>query len=620
MMTAKPTRALLLRSGAWYFFLHSFIVMLFALCFLRFAPLPKTAAAVVYLTIMTLGHFAALSFLPYLALFAPLVLLFPKKRLAAILLILISGAMLFLLVIDFYVFSMYRFHLNGWVLEMLVGPAAGEVFEFSNQIYLFCGGLLAALFGLETVLVWLFLKSDWASRFRHGRIIAIMVPALMLSGHLLHAVADAMGYRPITQVSRVYPLLFPLQAKKFFYKLGWIDPARNRDMDLSVKGGDKGLSYPLHPLVFSRPERPLNILWIVIDSWNVRCMNDSVTPHISAFARDNLRFTTHRSGSNGTRGGIFTLFYGIPALYWYEAEAGRISPLFLDALIEQGYDLNLLASASLSNPPFDKTVFCKIRNLSLSTPGETSADRDDRIATGWKDWMADRTSAKRASPFFGFLFFDAPHALSLPKGFSGPFQPSWEYAQYQKLALSAESPEYFNLYCNTLYFDDSLIGGVLSDLKENGLYDNTVIVITGDHGQEFNENKKGYWGHNGNFSCYQIGVPLVIHWPGQAAEDIDKWTTHYDITPTLLIHALGCRNPVSDMSVGLDLLDSTMRDWSVAGSKENFAIIDTDRITTIGYSGDFTITTPALDPLPDAILRVSRIDRALKKINAFQLK
>ena len=49
---------------------------------------------------------------------------------------------------------------------------------------------------------------------------------------------------------------------------------------------------------------------------------------------------------------------------------------------------------------------------------------------------------------------------------------------------------------------DDLIGKVINQLKNKGLLENTIIIITGDHGQEFNDNKKGYWEHGGNFSKY----------------------------------------------------------------------------------------------------------------------
>jgi hypothetical protein len=47
-------------------------------------------------------------------------------------------------------------------------------------------------------------------------------------------------------------------------------------------------------------------------------------------------------------------------------------------------------------------------------------------------------------------------------------------------------------------------------LDKYDIDDNTIVIITADHGQEFNENKLNFWGHNGNFTKYQTQVPLII--------------------------------------------------------------------------------------------------------------
>jgi hypothetical protein len=51
---------------------------------------------------------------------------------------------------------------------------------------------------------------------------------------------------------------------------------------------------------------------------------------------------------------------------------------------------------------------------------------------------------------------------------------------------------FFNLYKNSAYYVDSLVGRIIDDLKRNGRLNNTMVIITGDHGQEFNDNKKNY--------------------------------------------------------------------------------------------------------------------------------
>ncbi|MBM7093238.1 sulfatase-like hydrolase/transferase, partial [Streptomyces sp. S12] len=99
----------------------------------------------------------------------------------------------------------------------------------------------------------------------------------------------------------------------------------------------------------------------------------------------------------------------------------------------------------------------------------------------------------------------------------------------------------------------SLIGPFVRALESGPFAQNTVLVVTGDHGEEFNDLKQNYWGHNGNFSDYQLRTPFVLYWPGKAAQKVGHVTSHEDLVPTLMTHALGCRNDSADYSTGRDL-------------------------------------------------------------------
>lgn len=68
----------------------------------------------------------------------------------------------------------------------------------------------------------------------------------------------------------------------------------------------------------------------------------------------------------------------------------------------------------------------------------------------------------------------------------------------------------------------------------------TIVIVTGDHGQEFNEYEINYWGHGSNFGEYQLRAPMVVHWPGKQARRIDYRTENFDIAPNLMEGALGC--------------------------------------------------------------------------------
>ena len=58
-----------------------------------------------------------------------------------------------------------------------------------------------------------------------------------------------------------------------------------------------------------------------------------------------------------TTGGIFSMFYGIPATYFDSFTGINKGPILIDELIKQKYNFNILSSSTVENPPFNKNVF-----------------------------------------------------------------------------------------------------------------------------------------------------------------------------------------------------------------------------------------------------------------------
>jgi arylsulfatase A-like enzyme len=89
-------------------------------------------------------------------------------------------------------------------------------------------------------------------------------------------------------------------------------------------------------------------------------------------------------------------------------------------------------------------------------------------------------------------------------------------------------------YLNCMRLQDNFLRGLIDQYKELGLYDNTIFVIYGDHGEGFGEH--GLYVHDD--IPYQEGlkVPLIIHAPGllEGALRVDGLSNHTDILPTVL--------------------------------------------------------------------------------------
>ena len=567
----------------------------------------------VYYVASCLSHAAVFTAIPFVFLFIPTTLLGVGLKWSGGLMCLGEVLVMTLFIINGYVFNIYHFHINGLVISMLTGPGANEIFIFSPWLY---AKILFFLIGIIAVccsLLWLAkkLSKHFISHLWRKGLLLIFGTTLLAQG--MHVYAAVALKRSVLESTSFLPYYFPLRMNSTFAKWGII----NGEM-LDQEAFDKGtasISYPLHSLTKNKPDTLFNILMIGIDSWNFRTLTQECTPNIYAFSQQAERYDHHFSCSNGTRGGVFGLFTGLPPYYWDSFEYSNTQPLLITEVLQHGYQAQVYASATLADPPFAKMLFADIPNLNVTTEGESAFERDCNIT---QKFIADLNRRDSAKPFFSFIFYDLPHAIALPESKLTHFQPSWKYADYMKLDNDLDPTPFFNLYRNCVWHVDSLVGMVLTELQERALLDKTVIVITGDHGQEFNENHKNYWGHWANYSRYQIGVPMVYYYPGCRSVVNNYRTTHYDISATLLHQVLGVQNPTDDYSMGKLLQDPSPRPWHVAGNDLFYAfIIDDDVIVEKRGAGNVVVFDKQMNPLDNYQLKARDLNDAIIRLNRF---
>jgi arylsulfatase A-like enzyme len=131
----------------------------------------------------------------------------------------------------------------------------------------------------------------------------------------------------------------------------------------------------------------------------------------------------------------------------------------------------------------------------------------------------------KSSNFFLFMFYLGPHGPYVKeKGFDfssdsyqGPFKSRcdiYQPAEAHAMATSAtDRQQGISLYDSCIARTDAEIGRLVEYLKRNGLYDNTMIIVTADHGEEFMEH--GGLGHGDTLYNELLHVPLVVKLPGQ---------------------------------------------------------------------------------------------------------
>ncbi len=606
----------------WSFLFLSFNFLILLVLCARYAgfvlPLEDTIASI-YFPVALIGHSASLVVAVYLLLFLPLILILPRRMFVFGVGILAGTISMLLLLIDYGVYCQYRFHLNGMVFNFIF-KGGSEIFSFSWVTWLVGISVLAGIFFVQTAAAWILWKKKALNK-RFVWAISILFAVSILVVNFAHAWADAISYRPVISITRHIPLFKPLTAKRFLERHGLINLSEKyKQSQFKIpKKRNKDIDYPLHALRCVKKDAPLNVVFVVIDSWRFDMLTAQVTPNIHRFLsnKPHLDFKNHMSAANGTRIGIFNLFYGVLGTYWDTMEDEGIGPVMIKEMLAQDYQMGIFASAKLTMPPFNRTVFHDVKALRAYSKGDHSWERDQNIVDDWMQWIAHRDETK---PFLGLLFFDSAHAFETPPDYPPAFQPAWKRVDYHLLNNDFDPRPFINRYKNSIHYIDSLVNDVLSSLEQQNLLDKTIIILTGDHGKEFNENKQNYWGHGSNYTKYQIQVPFVIYWPGKEGAVYTHATSHLDAVPTIMKDVLGCTNPSSDYSNGKYIFNRDTHDWLLVGGFSSHAIVEPDRITVAFPTGHFAVYDTSYQELKTAKLRVNVVKEVMDAMAKFYSK
>jgi len=502
--------------------------------------------------------------------------------------ILTGGLTTLMLYANAKIFSLYGMFINGFVLNLLMTPGGVASLGGSSESDLGFALIAIGFVVLQVAVLYLSCvisqKSRLLDNIQRKTLMRGIYAALLLTvaTHLIYA-ADSYSKNKLTPLVEYVPFYHPVSARHFFGMLGFkID----KNQQLSVQGK---VNYPLHPLEIKTPAKPYNIIWLTSESWRADTLDAEVMPHTWQFAAQANRFTHNFSGGNGTRMGVFSMFMGIPGNYWFPFMKAHRGAAFIDVLQQQGYQMELFTSARFSYPEFDKTIFSQV-------PTEKLHSLDD----GRMGWERDRSNVDKllnfvdtrdpAKPFFTFMFFESPHAryhFPPEDAIKKPYRDDINYATLSKAELRDDIVPIKNRYINAVHHLDSQFGRIFDYLKEKNLLDNTIVILLGDHGEEFMEH--GYWGHNSTFVDQQIMTPLVIWVPGKAAKVVSDMTSHLDIIPTIM-PLLGVTNPVSDYALGFDLFSEHKRDFTYISDWSRVVYVDKDvkisqPVSIQGYAG-----------------------------------
>jgi arylsulfatase A-like enzyme/uncharacterized membrane protein YbhN (UPF0104 family) len=308
-----------------------------------------------------------------------------------------------------------------------------------------------------------------------------------------------------------------------------------------------------------------NVILIVVDTLRADALPSygyaqGKTPSLDAFTRDAVRYDQFFANASWTRPSFASILTGrYPSNHRVMSQDSMLPDevtTLAEAFREGGYSTSgIVTNFNVSSrynfqQGFDRYAYLEPRSplganeagmrlmalqvikrivgkLLGERPGEAYIDAEEVNEAVLPE--LDRL-AKQERPFFLFLGYMDPH----DPYFAHPYgEPGYSKAGHQE-PLPEEAPRLRGLYDGEVTYWDEHFGKLLDALRERGLYDESIIVVTSDHGEEFMDHG-GYW-HGVTLYDEQVRVPLFVKRAYQAGGGsvVSHWAQSVDLMPTLL--------------------------------------------------------------------------------------
>jgi glucan phosphoethanolaminetransferase (alkaline phosphatase superfamily) len=315
--------------------------------------------------------------------------------------------------------------------------------------------------------------------------------------------------------------------------------------------------------------RPRNVIVVVLESVTAQYMSlygsrFETTPNLAAEAQHAMVFDHGYAEVGWTYLSRLPLLYSIaPGLPWKDGwkVINHRKPLGLAKILKdsRGYRT---AFFSGGDPEWDN-MYWTAQDAGMDEvfgPKELGG----RMASSWGtedgilvDGLVRWIDKDRGRPFYALMWTDQTHH---------PYTLAHDTKPVDFLDESkAPNGQLLERYLNALHQADTHLGRLFQALRERGLADDTLVVITGDHGEAFGDPHPQMVGHGGGLFDENLRVPMIFWNPRlfPAGERNDRPAGHIDINPTIA-HLLGIFPPDDWQGASLLSDDHPSRTYFIA--------------------------------------------------------
>jgi glucan phosphoethanolaminetransferase (alkaline phosphatase superfamily) len=260
-------------------------------------------------------------------------------------------------------------------------------------------------------------------------------------------------------------------------------------------------------------------------------------------------------------GGILSI---LRSKHWFHM--GARSFAIQDVLKDAGYQVHFILSA-------DHTYFCRLKSF-YGNSLDSFCDGPLFRSFGLNDDRGVFEALQGIPKFEGVPTFFYFHLMSVHC--LGPRLP--QNVRFSPASQRRESGEYSNNYDNGVFQADDNIRELFHRLQQMGYLQNSIVVITADHGESLGE--RNCFGHGSNLYNEQLKIPVMIYDAGGPVYKNVDIARQIDIAPTIL-DRLGL--PVPSSWDGCSLLSGDPERYSYHLWGSSYAVIDYTTARTLKY-------------------------------------
>jgi arylsulfatase A-like enzyme len=326
-----------------------------------------------------------------------------------------------------------------------------------------------------------------------------------------------------------------------------------------------------------RPD-DINVILYVIDAvradhLDVYGYSRETGPTIRSLAEEGVRFARCFAQDTWTKASISSLFSGTTVWRHGVKQDGDLVPgslaLLPEILRQEGY-----ATACITENRYVGPITDLDRGFShYGNPADTKISFFEAHTL---PRAAEFVRAHKDRGFWLYIHTEGAH---------WPYIPAPEF--YEPFVGPGEKPTDVDLYDGEIAAADEQVRRLISMLRDVGVYDNTLLIITADHGEAFGEHA-GPTGHGGKPYNELIHVPLIMRLPGlvPAGKVVRQNVQLLDLAPTIL-DVFGL--PANEQFEGASLL--ALLDGQLHGAFDDRSIYSRGRYTgaTALVKGDWKL-------------------------------